>query len=48
MRLFTTVLQILGLAAVAVGVAMVWLPAGVIVGGLAAFVVGHLLDRGAS
>lgn len=45
---FTTVVQIFGLAAVAYGVGLISVPAGVIVGGVLAFAVGHLLDRGES
>lgn len=41
--LWSTVVQLLGLVAVAVGVALVYLPAGVIVGGLSLGLLGWVL-----
>ena len=39
-------LQIAGMAAIAVGVTLIYLPAGVIVGGILAFLAGELLSGG--
>jgi len=39
--IFATVLEVLGLVTVAVGVGLIFLPAGVIVGGLALALVGY-------
>ncbi len=46
MRVATTVLELLGIAALVAGVAMIYVPAAFIVGGLALVVMSFLIERG--
>ncbi len=42
--MLSTVLELLGLAAVTVGAGLIFLPAGVIIGGAALFLIGTFLE----
>lgn len=44
--LVTTLLELLGAAAIAYGVALIFLPAGIIVGGLLALALSYVIERG--